>query len=69
LILVQLLFTAFAGATFSVAIAAIAGWRRYRRRAKERHESRNQKKVFHKILLFSFVEALGHEFRSRRADS
>jgi hypothetical protein len=62
----QLLFTALA-ATFSVLLAAIGRRRRCRRRADERHKSSNQKKIFHKILLLSFLVELGHEFHSCRA--
>jgi hypothetical protein len=51
----QLLFTALARATFSIALAAISRRRRCCRRANERRKSRNHKKIFHKILLLSFV--------------
>jgi hypothetical protein len=50
----QLLFTAFARATFCVALAAISRWRRRCRRADACHQSSNQKKIFHMILRFEF---------------
>jgi F0F1-type ATP synthase membrane subunit c/vacuolar-type H+-ATPase subunit K len=55
-------FTAFAGATFSVALAAIGRGRRCRRGADACRQSSDQKKIFHKILLFSFDEELGYDF-------
>jgi hypothetical protein len=71
----QLLLAALGRATFFVALATISRGRRCRRGADERCKSRNQKKIFHKVLLLNFVEELGHDFsraeptlrRTRRA--
>jgi hypothetical protein len=63
----QLLLAALGRATFSVALATISRGRRCCRGADERCKSRNQKKIFHKVLLLNFVEEFGHDFT--RAES